>query len=312
MCPALGSADHRTCSTGLLRTTHLHRSGAPIGHHGLVTIPASPHASLARVAGAVLGLVALFAVLLVSASPASAHARLDSSSPADGSTLTAVPPEIALRFNEPIKEDLNEVSVTSGSTDVTDGKPQVDGSSVYQPVKYSMKPGKYSVSYKVVSADGHPVSGTLSFTYNPPEGDTGASGEPGATTSPPASGSSTSGSSESPGSSSSSSTADEEPSESSSSTSATSEPSSSSSSSSTSGSETSSAEQSETPSSSSTSTDAVAGTGDEASGGDGTSPWWWVAAAAALAVVLGGIGLLVKGRRGAGDDEEATLEEWRE
>ncbi|WP_435199412.1 copper resistance CopC family protein [Janibacter sp. GS2] len=279
-----------------------------------MTTSASPHASFVRVAGALLGLVALLAVLVASASPASAHARLKSSSPADGSTLTAVPPEIALRFNEPIKDDLNEVSVKSGSTDVTDGAVEVDGSSVYQPVKYSMKPGKYSVSYKVVSADGHPVSGTLSFTYDPPEGDTGASGEPGATTSSPASGSSTaepsespdsSGSSTSSDSSSSSSATDEEPSESSSGTSVTSEPSS------TSGSETSSAEPTE-PSTSSTSTDAAAGTGDETSGGDGTSPWWWVAAAAALAVVLGGIALLARGRRDAGDDEAVTLEEWRE
>lgn len=147
-------------------------------HDEQVTASARPHAPFARVVGAILGLAALLAAAVVTAAPATAHASLESSSPVDGSTLTATPPEIMLRFNEPIKDGLNEVTVTTGSTDVADGEVQVEGEAVYQPVKHTMEPGRYTVKYKVVSADGHPVSGSLSFTYEPPEGDTGASGEP--------------------------------------------------------------------------------------------------------------------------------------
>lgn len=300
-----------------------------IGHDSQVTISVSPLAPFARIAGALLCLAALLAVMVASASPASAHARLESSSPTDGATLTAVPPEIMLRFNEPIKDELNEVSVSSGSTDVTDGAMQVEGSSAFQPVKYSMEPGKYTVSYKVVSADGHPVSGSFSFTYDPPEGDTGAGADPSASD-PSSSGSSSkstsatsgSGSSSSSGSSSDAPSSDSsstsssdssstsaEPSESSSSTSGTSAPSSTSSPESTSSSP--SEEPSGTSSSSSSSAAAV-DEADETTGGEGTSPWWWAVAAGALAVILGGVALLVRGRRGSGDDEEVTLEEWRE
>lgn len=320
MCPASGSADHCTCSIGVLRTAYLHGTDALIGHHGAVTTSASPHTPFVRVAGAILGLVALLAVLLVNASPASAHARLESSSPADGSTLTAVPPEVSLRFNEPIKEGLNEVSVRSGSTDVAEGKVEVEGNSVYQPVKYSMKPGKYTVTYKVVSADGHPVSGSVSFTYGPPKGDDGAKGEPGATTTSPKSDAETSDSSSGDGSGDSSSSDEESvdgesgdgesgdatssPEDSSSSAGGTSEPSTTSS-----GAETSGEEPSDD---SSTSSDTAAGDSETTSSEEGTSPWWWAAGAAALVVVLGAVGMLAKGRRGSRADEDVTDEDWRE
>lgn len=270
-----------------------------------MTTSASFHTPFVRIAGAILGLIALLAVLLVNASPASAHARLESSSPADGSTLTAVPPEVSLRFNEPIKDGLNEVSVKSGSTDVADGKLEVEGNSVYQPVKYSMKPGKYTVTYKVVSADGHPVSGTVSFTYDPPEGDTGASGEPGATTDSSSSdGSNSSSSDDSASEGKSSETSSGTDGSSSTSADKTSEPSTTSSGSDASG--------EEPASSSSTSSDAAAADTDTTSGDEGASPWWWAAGAAALVVLLGALGLLAKGRRGSREDEDVTDEDWRE
>ena len=269
--------------------------------------------------GAVLGLAALVVALVATASPAAAHARLESSSPADGSTLTAVPPEVMLRFNEPIKDGLNEVTVKSGSTNVAEGSVQVEGSTVYQPVKYSMKPGNYSISYKVVSADGHPVSGTVSFTYDPPEGDTGAGEEPGATstssgtdgeapssTSSSAAAPSSSGDGSSSAGTSSSPTESGSPSESATSTSGTSEPTSTS----TSPSETASTSP-QSSESSSPSEEAVADPDETSGDGDDMSPWWFAIGAAVLVIILGVIAMLVRGRKRSDSDEDATLEEWR-
>ncbi|EKA59901.1 copper resistance protein CopC [Janibacter hoylei PVAS-1] len=138
--------------------------------------------------------------------PAAAHARLEASSPKDGSTLTATPPEVMLRFNEPVKDGLNQVSVKSGSTDVTDGDLELAGNTVYQPLKTVIDAGDYTITYKVVSADGHPISGSVKFTYAPPEGDQGA-GEPttsatsGTSSDAPSSSSSTSGTTPPPASS---------------------------------------------------------------------------------------------------------------
>ena len=117
-------------------TTRLPRPHSPIGHDGRVTTTPRTATPFARAATAILALAALLATMVGLAAPASAHARLEASSPKEGSTLTATPPEIMLRFNEPIQSGLNEVSVRTGSTDATDGDLEVDGSTVY-PVSYT-------------------------------------------------------------------------------------------------------------------------------------------------------------------------------
>lgn len=284
---------------------------------GHVTTSAIPRPPFVRSVGAALTLLALLMAMVVTAAPADAHARLESSSPKDGATLTAVPPEIMLRFNEPIKDGLNQVTVTSGSDDVATGKVQVEGSSVYQPVDFQMDPGEYTVSYKVVSADGHPVSGSFSFSYDPPEGDTGAADDPSATTSSAPTGSTSS----APSSSSTSGSATSEPmtpsepaepSDRSTNASETSEPSSTSPDSSTSGppdGETGPPEDSDrTSDTASPTTDEPAE--DEPVATSPTSPWWWAVAVVALVVVIGGFALLVRGRRES-EEEDVTVEEWR-
>lgn len=215
------------------------------------------------------------AAMLIAASPADAHARLEGSSPQDGATLSAVPPEVMLRFNEPIQEDLNQVSVKSGSTEVAKGDPQVDGKKVYQPVEYTMEPGEYTITYKVVSADGHPVSGSLSFTYAPPEGDGKVEEDSEATPYSPSETSS--------------------PAEESSETSSPAEPS-----------ETSGEGGEESPSASATAEDEgsdVATESVDETSQEGSSPWWWALAVGALAVVVGGLVMLVRGRRDSEDGQ---------
>ena len=297
-------------------TTRLPRPHSPIGHDGRVTTTPRTATPFARAATAILALAALLATMVGLAAPASAHARLEASSPKEGSTLTATPPEIMLRFNEPIQSGLNEVSVRTGSTDATDGDLEVDGSTVYQPLKSSLPAGSYTVSYKVVSADGHPISGSYSFTYAPPGGDTGPSGSE--TTSGGGSGSSSSTTSGSgspttsaPTAPTSSSTSASDPS-STSAPSSTTEPSSSSSTSSTNSSTTSGDGESEPSSASSSSSSTAAPVeGDDASSDGGFPTWGWAVLVGVLLVVIAGVGLLLGRRRHAEEDEQVDLEEWR-
>lgn len=297
-------------------TTRLPRPHRPIGHDGRVTTTPRTATPFARAAIAILALAALLATMVGLAAPASAHARLEASSPKEGSTLTATPPEIMLRFNEPIQSGLNEVSVRTGSTDATDGDLEVDGSTVYQPLKSSLPAGSYTVSYKVVSADGHPISGSYSFTYAPPGGDTGPSGSE--TTSGGGSGSSSSTTSGSdstttsaPTAPTSSSTSAGDPS-STSAASSTTEPSSSSSTSSTTSSTTSGDGESEPSSASSSSSSTAAPVeGDDASSDGGFPTWGWAVLVGVLLVVIAGVGLLLGRRRHAEEDEQVDLEEWR-
>lgn len=251
-----------------------------------MTTSANPLPPFARVLGAILTAVALMAATALTASPADAHARLEGSSPQDGATLSAVPPEIMLRFNEPIEEGLNQVSVKSGSTEVAKGDPQVDGSNVYQPIEYTMDPGEYTVTYKVVSADGHPVSGTFTFTYAPADNDGQIDEDPDAT---PYSPSETSSPAEPEETSSPTGDSSESPAE------ETSTPA-----------DESSQEEESSPSETATATDespTPAEDAGEETAQESTSPWWWALAVGALVVVIGGLVMLVRGRRDSEDEE---------
>jgi methionine-rich copper-binding protein CopC len=116
-----------------------------------------------------LGLLSavLTIVLLAIAAPASAHTELVSSAPAAGSTA-ASPTAVKLTFSEQIDVRFARVSAKGpGGAEVTVGKPTVTGTVVSQPIA-PREPGKYTVAYRIVSADGHPVSNSLSFTVTAP------------------------------------------------------------------------------------------------------------------------------------------------
>lgn len=96
--------------------------------------------------------------------PAAAHAYLVDSSPSDGEPVDEPPAEIVLEFNEAIQPDFAQVAVLDEHEEPLDlAEPAVDGPRVHQALD-PLAPGSYQVSYRVVSADGHPVSGTVDFT----------------------------------------------------------------------------------------------------------------------------------------------------
>lgn len=108
-------------------------------------------------------LLAVFSVCL--AGPAGAHSDLESSSPKAGATLTELPTEVTLTFNEKVQEGFSQVAVVDGEgLSVTDGDPVSDGATVTQPLMAKLHPGGYVINFKVVSADGHPISDAIPFT----------------------------------------------------------------------------------------------------------------------------------------------------
>lgn len=106
---------------------------------------------------------------LVGAAPASAHDQLIGSTPAAGSTVTIAPAEVRLSFIDEVKELGLTVLVTDqAGSPVTAGAPGVNGTEVVVPLDPIAASGRYRVAYRVGSADGHPISGTFSFTVRLP------------------------------------------------------------------------------------------------------------------------------------------------
>jgi copper resistance protein C len=129
-------------------------------------VPASSSRSRGRgsTAWAAVVLAALL-TLAAPAAPASAHDALSGSSPADGTTVDVAPASVDLTFTRPPLAVGAEVRVTGPDGQVVnDGDPVLVDTTVSQPVAPDLPAGQYAVAWRVTSADGHPISGELTFT----------------------------------------------------------------------------------------------------------------------------------------------------
>jgi copper transport protein len=113
-----------------------------------------------------VALLATLAVLwsLLSASPAAAHAELVSIAPANGAQLTKPPTEVRMTFTESVNLVDDGVRLVDhvGAT-VPTPESTVDGRTVTWPMPADLPEGHYVVTWRVLSKDGHPVSGAFSF-----------------------------------------------------------------------------------------------------------------------------------------------------
>lgn len=104
------------------------------------------------------------AAILLGAPAAVAHAALVSTTPADGAQLGQEPRSVALEFNQTIGTPAYVVVTAPDGSHLQKGDPNVVDEKVTQSVSRSGTAGEYSISYRVVSADGHPVEGTTTYT----------------------------------------------------------------------------------------------------------------------------------------------------
>lgn len=112
------------------------------------------------------------ALIVVASGPAFAHASLTGTFPSDGESISTVD-AVSLNANEDLLDLGGGAGFVFSVTDSRghfygDGCVLVDGPTASMPVQLG-EGGEYSVAYRVVSADGHPIEGGWTFTYVPPE-----------------------------------------------------------------------------------------------------------------------------------------------
>ncbi|TQJ39520.1 hypothetical protein FBY33_1536 [Arthrobacter sp. SLBN-112] len=131
----------------------------------------------------VLALV-LAAALLGLAGPASAHDAAESTSPAHGAALAAPPAEVSVTFsNKPLGIGSSFSVKDAGGTEWADGSAQILDNVATQKLRPGAPAGKYTVAWRVVGSDSHPIEGTFTFTAGsgaaaPAASGTSAAGSP--------------------------------------------------------------------------------------------------------------------------------------
>jgi len=112
-----------------------------------------------------LGLFTLAAVTLGLAAPASAHDAAESTSPAQGASLAAPPGEVSVTFSNPPLGIGSSFSVKDASgTEWADGSVRIVDNVATQKLRPGGPAGAYTVAWRVVSSDSHPIEGTFTFT----------------------------------------------------------------------------------------------------------------------------------------------------
>ena len=126
-----------------------------------------------------VALVAL-ALLVLGAAPASAHAELIATDPADGSVLQTAPDTVTLTFNEPVRLTSQEIAVYDAAGDEVGSTAGSTGTEVTVDLAGAadLADGTYVVSWNVLSDDGHPISGALTFSVGAPSASVTAAPEP--------------------------------------------------------------------------------------------------------------------------------------
>ncbi|WP_326824287.1 copper resistance CopC family protein [Streptosporangium sp. NBC_01756] len=104
------------------------------------------------------------AALLGVVTPAQAHNVLIGSDPKDGAQLATGPGKITLTFDQAVRQGFAQISVTGpDGTRWEDGTTAVDGRQVSIGVRPLGPAGQYTIGYRILSSDGHPVADKVTF-----------------------------------------------------------------------------------------------------------------------------------------------------
>lgn len=112
------------------------------------------------------GLLLLTTSVIGGAVPAFAHAELVSTDPVDGAVLESAPESLTLNFDSSLLDGMVEVAVSNSTGEIVSGfAVESTGTRATAAWRADLPGDRYTVAYRIVSQDGHPVTGSLSFSY---------------------------------------------------------------------------------------------------------------------------------------------------
>lgn len=129
--------------------------------------PAAADGARTRRRAVLAMVVGALSVLLPS--PAQAHAAPLVTTPATGTVVGASPTAVSVTFSEAVAAVPGRVQVLAPDGERISGEPSVAGAVLTIPIRKAQRPlGTYLVSYRIISADSHPVGGGFTFSVGAP------------------------------------------------------------------------------------------------------------------------------------------------
>ena len=108
-----------------------------------------------------------FSLLLATTPAANAHTSLVSSNPKSNAMLMESPKSISITFNEDLikisGKNVSKISLSNTIGNVKLGAITINKGTITAKLLKTLPVSKYKVTYRVISADGHPVSGSYNF-----------------------------------------------------------------------------------------------------------------------------------------------------
>ncbi|WP_083974775.1 copper resistance CopC/CopD family protein [Herbidospora daliensis] len=127
------------------------------------------HRRAGRIQAAVVLILAFVPALLLSfPQPAHAHAHLISTDPAQGAVLQTAPGRVLFTFDEAVRGVPGGVQVFGSKGELVAAKPEVKGAELDVVFPAPLGNGTTVITWRVVSTDGHPISGALTFSVGAP------------------------------------------------------------------------------------------------------------------------------------------------
>lgn len=119
---------------------------------------------------ALIGVTAAVMIGFIGASGAAAHDSLIGTAPEEGAVIETAPEAITITLSEtPLESselELSQVQITGPDGTPVDAPVTLEENVMTAPATIEA-PGVYSVAWRTVSSDGHPIEGVFEFTYEP-------------------------------------------------------------------------------------------------------------------------------------------------
>jgi methionine-rich copper-binding protein CopC len=121
--------------------------------------------SIRHLLSALIGALFFAAAVLSAAAPASAHDAAEPRSPAQGATVATPPEKVSVTFNKDPLALGSQIQVKDAAgVNWAEGPVEIVDNVASQKLRAGAPAGEFTVVWRVVSSDSHPIEGTFSFT----------------------------------------------------------------------------------------------------------------------------------------------------